>query len=52
MNIFKNISGPGRAQQLFFYTAKAQYRKFETNITRKGIARGSPNFHIHVSVSN
>jgi hypothetical protein len=34
-------------------TAKAQYRKFETNIPRKGIARGlSPNFHIHVSMSD
>ncbi len=29
------------------YTAKNQYRKFETNISRKGIA----NFHIHVPVS-
>ncbi len=35
------------------HTAKNQYRKFETNIPRKGIARGhSPNFHIHVSVSD
>jgi hypothetical protein len=30
-----------------------QYRKFETNIPRKGIVRPpSPNFHIHVSVSD
>jgi hypothetical protein len=29
---------------------KTQYRKFETNIPRKGIAR--PNFHIQVSVSD
>ncbi len=27
------------------------YRKLETNIPRKGIARPSPNFHNHVSVS-
>jgi hypothetical protein len=32
---------------------KIQYRKFETKILRKGIARScSPNFHIHVSVSH
>jgi hypothetical protein len=30
-----------------------QYRKFQTNIPREGIAPGlSPNFHIHVSVSD
>ncbi len=29
------------------HTAKTKYRKFETNIPRKG-----PNFHIHVSVSD
>jgi hypothetical protein len=35
------------------YTAKTQYRKFQTNIPREGIAAGlSPNFHIHVSVSD
>jgi hypothetical protein len=28
-----------------------RYRKFETYIPRKGIARPHPNFHIHVSVS-
>ncbi len=34
-------------------TAKRQQRKFETNIPRKGIARGlSPSLHIHVSVSD
>jgi hypothetical protein len=33
-------------------TAKIQYRKFETNIPRKGIAQAlNPNIHIHVSVS-
>jgi hypothetical protein len=34
-------------------TAKTKCRKFETNIPTKGISgRGlSPNFHIHVSVS-
>ncbi len=32
--------------------SKNQYWKFETNILRKGIARHSPNFHIHVSVSD
>jgi hypothetical protein len=34
------------------YTAKRQYRKFETNIPRKGIARPQSQFHIHVSVSD
>jgi hypothetical protein len=34
------------------HTAKTHYRKFETNIPRKGIAGLSPNFHIHVSVSD
>jgi hypothetical protein len=34
-------------------TAKTQYRKFETNIPRKGIARPQIfNFKIHVSVSD
>jgi hypothetical protein len=34
------------------YTAQKKCRKFEANIPRKGISRGlSPNFHIHVSVS-
>ncbi len=34
-------------------TAKTQYRKFETNIPRKGTARlYSPNSYIHVSVSD
>ncbi len=33
-------------------TAQTQYRKFETNIHRKGTARLSPNFHIHLSVSD
>jgi hypothetical protein len=33
------------------HAAKTQYQKFETNVLRKGIARLSPNFHIHVSVS-
>ncbi len=32
--------------------AKTQYRKFETNISRKGIARPRPNFHVHVSASD
>jgi hypothetical protein len=36
------------------HTAKNQYRKFETNIPRKGIVScgHSPNFHIHVPVSD
>ncbi len=39
--------------QILIRASKNQYRKFETNISRKGIARGhSPNFHIHVSVSD
>ncbi len=29
---------------------RTQYRKFETNITRKGTGRLQPNFHNHVSV--
>jgi hypothetical protein len=33
-------------------TAKTQYRKIETNILRKGIARLSPNFHIHMPMSD
>ncbi len=34
-------------------TAKTQYQTFETNIPKKGIAwRASPNFLIHVSVSD
>ncbi len=33
-------------------TAKTQYRKFETNIPRNGIASLSPNLHIHESVSH
>ena len=36
--------------QTFPYTAKIKYRKFETNIPRKGIWGLSPNFHIHVSL--
>jgi hypothetical protein len=36
-----------------YYTAKNQYRKLETNIPRKGIARPNlPNFHFHVSVAH
>jgi hypothetical protein len=34
------------------FTAKTQYRKFETNISRKGMRSLSPNFHIHASVSD
>ncbi len=34
------------------YTAKNQYRKFEANIPRKGIARPQAQFPHHVSVSN
>ncbi len=34
------------------FLLKAQYRKFETYIPIKGIARHSPNFAIHVSVSD
>jgi hypothetical protein len=35
------------------HTAKTQHRKFETNISRKGIARPhSSNFHIYASVSD
>jgi hypothetical protein len=32
------------------YTAKTLYRKFKTNIPRKGIAQPQSHFHIHVSV--
>ncbi len=34
------------------HTAETEYRKFETNIPRKELRSLSPNFHIHVSVSN
>jgi hypothetical protein len=30
------------------YTAKRQYRKFETDIPRKELRGLSPNFHFHV----
>jgi hypothetical protein len=33
------------------YTAKTKYRKLVTNIPRKEKSGLSPNFHIHVSVS-
>jgi hypothetical protein len=33
-------------------TAKKQYQKFDTNILRKELRGLSPNFHIHVSVSD
>ncbi len=32
------------------HTAKNQYQKLETNISRKGLRGHSPNFHIYVSV--
>ncbi len=34
------------------YTAKTQYGKFETNTPEKELRSLSPNFHIHVSVSD
>jgi hypothetical protein len=34
------------------HTAKTQYRKFEINISRKELRGCSPNFYIHVSVSD
>jgi hypothetical protein len=34
------------------HTAKKQYRKFETDIPKKELRGHSPNFHIHVSVSD
>jgi len=37
---------------LFINTAKRRYRKFETNIPRKGIARPQSQFHILVFVSD
>jgi hypothetical protein len=36
----------------FLCTAKKQYRKLETNIPEKELRGTSPNFHIHVSVSD
>ncbi len=36
----------------YIHTAKKQYRKFKTNIPRKVLHCHSPNFHIHVSVSD
>ncbi len=35
-----------------FYTAKTQYQKFETNVPKKELCSLSPNFHIHVFVSD
>ncbi len=47
------INVPWWCSYIDLCAAKEQYRKFETNIPRKGIARGhSPNSHIHVSVSD
>jgi hypothetical protein len=45
--------GEGGRKRTLELTAKNQYRKLKTNIPRKEIVRShSPNFHIHVSVSN
>ncbi len=49
------VSTPGPDSEPFtVYTAKTQYRKFETNIHSKGTARGysSPNSYIPDSVSD
>ncbi len=35
-----------------FCTAKTQFRKFQSNISRKELLGLCPNFNIHLSVSN
>jgi hypothetical protein len=47
-----NYDGGPEDVMYLVYTAKNQYRKFEANIPRKGIARPQFNFNIHVSVSD
>jgi hypothetical protein len=49
-----NIWAKNNQTEFFqFFIAKTQYRKFEINIPKKGIARPkSHNFHIHVSLSD
>ncbi len=61
VGVLASTTGPSKSdarsysevlQWYTMYTAKTQYRKFETNIPRKGNAGLRPNFHIpHVSVS-
>ncbi len=41
-----------RTSAIDLCTSKRQYRKFEKNIPRKGIARRQSNIHIHLSVSD
>jgi hypothetical protein len=41
-----------QSQNLHAPHCKNQYRKFETNILRKELRGHSPNFHLHVSVSD
>jgi len=51
-----SCSNSGKANHAAQYktiaNANTQYRKFETNIPRKGIPRPQSQFHIHVSVSD
>jgi hypothetical protein len=52
------LEGPKREMESYMRgricncTAKTKCRKLETNIPRKGMCGLSPNFHIHVSVSD
>jgi hypothetical protein len=47
--IFKPLEYPPRT---YVTTLQTQFRKLETNIARKGIARPQSEFHIRVSVSD
>jgi hypothetical protein len=51
MNLNLGFTGCLSACCLYVCTAKTKCRKFETNIPRKEYRGLSPNFHIHVSVS-
>jgi hypothetical protein len=48
----QRIKEQDKTNESCLYTAKTQYRKCETNIPRKGIARLQPQFPQHVSVSD
>jgi hypothetical protein len=49
---YQHILGREKLQLRRGYTAKTQYRKFETNIPEKELLGYSPNSYIHVSVSD
>jgi hypothetical protein len=52
VEILPKIRTYSNGKDPIIYTAKNQYRKLETNIFRKELRGHSPNFHIHVSVSD